>query len=163
STPWPCAGLTSRARPRTWPRRIGGTSNFTWRKVLPDRTNDIRLVVLDWAGTTVDFGCFAPVAPFVGAFAREGITVTSEQARGPRRLHKKDHIRTLLQLPDITNRWQQLHGRSWTDSDVERLFREHFIPLQMQAVRQHVGLVPGLLACVEQLRSRGIKIATTTG
>ena len=30
---------------------------------------DIRLVVFDWAGTVIDFGCRAPTGAFVAAFA----------------------------------------------------------------------------------------------
>ncbi|EHC61954.1 hypothetical protein LTSEINV_0734 [Salmonella enterica subsp. enterica serovar Inverness str. R8-3668] len=31
--------------------------------------NRIHAVILDWAGTTVDFGSFAPTQIFVGSFA----------------------------------------------------------------------------------------------
>jgi beta-phosphoglucomutase-like phosphatase (HAD superfamily) len=33
------------------------------------------LVVLDWAGTMVDFGCQAPVKALVEAFAAEGVAM----------------------------------------------------------------------------------------
>jgi len=46
----------------------------------------IKLVVFDWAGTTVDHGCYAPVAPFVDAFAQHGVTITTAESRGPMRL-----------------------------------------------------------------------------
>ena len=32
----------------------------------------IEAVVFDWAGTTVDYGCFAPVQAFMEAFAQDG-------------------------------------------------------------------------------------------
>ena len=38
----------------------------------------IQGVIFDWAGTTVDFGCFAPVSAFVEAFRKAGIDVTLE-------------------------------------------------------------------------------------
>ena len=31
---------------------------------------DIELVIMDWAGTTVDYGCFAPVYAFEKAVMR---------------------------------------------------------------------------------------------
>ena len=130
---------------------------------MSDSHPKIRLVVFDWAGTAVDFGCFAPVAPFIEAFAQHGVKVTPTQARGPMGLHKKDHIRTLFQLPDIAGQWQSVQGKPWTEEDVERLFQDHFIPTQMRAIGNHAGVIPGLLDCVRELRSRGIKIATTTG
>ena len=43
----------------------------------------IEAVVFDWAGTTVDYGCFAPVQVFMEAFAHFGIEVTMEEIRKP--------------------------------------------------------------------------------
>ena len=33
----------------------------------------IECVIMDWAGTAVDYGCFAPVAAFLKAFAEKGL------------------------------------------------------------------------------------------
>ena len=43
----------------------------------------IRGIVLDWAGTIVDFGSLAPMGAFVELFARQGIHISIEQARVP--------------------------------------------------------------------------------
>lgn len=123
---------------------------------------EIGLVVLDWAGTTVDHGSFAPVAAFVDAFARQSVAVTSAEARGPMGLHKKDHIREILRMPAVAERWRQKHRRDWTEDDVERLYRT-FIPLQMEVIDRHAELVPGLLDSVAALRRAGIRIGATTG
>jgi phosphonoacetaldehyde hydrolase len=123
----------------------------------------IRLVVLDWAGTTVDFGCFAPVASFAMALERHGVSATDEQVRRPMGLAKLDHVRALLSIPELASQWQAAQGRVWDESDVERIYRDDYIPLQMEAVAGHDHLIPGLLPVVETLRSRGLKIATTTG
>jgi phosphonoacetaldehyde hydrolase len=124
--------------------------------------DSIRLVVFDWAGTTVDFGSCAPVAPFVGAFARCGVEISPAEARGPMGLHKRDHIRALLALPAIASRWRTAHGREWAEADVEQIF-ERFIPLQMEVIPAHAEPIPGVLAAVEDLRKRHVKIAGTTG
>jgi phosphonoacetaldehyde hydrolase len=122
----------------------------------------IRLVVLDWAGTTVDHGSLAPVAAFQEVFASLGVPVTTEEVRGPMGRHKKDHIRELLGLPAVSSRWQTIHGRTWTEGDVEQLF-ERFVPLQLAVLDKHSQLVPGLLHCVASLRRRGARIVGTTG
>lgn len=122
----------------------------------------IRLVVLDWAGTTVDHGSFAPVASFIAAFAQHGIDVTPAEARVPMGLHKRDHIRATLQDAQVASRWQKVHGRAWTESDVDKVFAD-FIPLQLDVIERHSRLIPGLLDCVARLRSASIKIGTTTG
>ena len=40
-------------------------------------------VIFDWAGTTVDYGCFAPVQAFADAFGEYGIRPTMDEIRGP--------------------------------------------------------------------------------
>ena len=42
-----------------------------------------QLIVFDWAGTTVDYGCFAPVNAFALAFQKFGVTPTVEEIRAP--------------------------------------------------------------------------------
>ena len=43
----------------------------------------IKAVIFDWAGTTVDFGCMAPVQAFVEVFKEFGIEPTMEEVREP--------------------------------------------------------------------------------
>ena len=43
----------------------------------------ISAVIFDWAGTTVDYGCFAPVQAFMEIFQSYGIHVTMEETRKP--------------------------------------------------------------------------------
>ena len=35
----------------------------------------IECIIMDWAGTAVDYGCFAPVAAFIEAFAEKGLVI----------------------------------------------------------------------------------------
>jgi phosphonoacetaldehyde hydrolase len=122
----------------------------------------IRLVVFDWAGTTVDHGSLAPVAAFVEAFIRHGVAISPEEARGPMGLPKRDHIVALLRRLDIARRWHGVHGRDWTEEDVDRVYAA-FIPLQLAVVEDCAAPVPGLPAAVDDLRRRGIRIGGTTG
>ena len=43
----------------------------------------IKAVIFDWAGTTVDYGCFAPVQAFMGTFKAAGVEPTMEETRKP--------------------------------------------------------------------------------
>ena len=82
----------------------------------------IQLVVFDWAGTTIDFGCMAPAGAFVAAFAANGVDVTLAEARGPMGLHKKDHIRAMLCTASVGAKWRAAVGRVpllLLDSDIE--------------------------------------------
>lgn len=72
-------------------------------------------VIFDWAGTTVDYGCFAPVQAFLDAFHEYGIDPTMEEVRGPMGMLKIDHIRTMLQGERISALWRDKYGRDWTE------------------------------------------------
>lgn len=50
----------------------------------------IECIILDWAGTAVDYGCFAPVAAFVGSFRKLGLTVSDAETRTHMGLTKID-------------------------------------------------------------------------
>jgi len=126
------------------------------------RRPPIRLVVFDWAGTTIDHGCFAPVAAFIQAFTLHHVEVTVAEARGPMGLHKRDHLAAMLQSADVGRRWQRAHGRDWNEQDLDALYHD-FIPLQLEVIDRHGRLVPGLLDCVSQLQKQGVRIGATTG
>ena len=55
---------------------------------------NVEAVIFDWAGTTVDYGCFAPVQAFVEVFKHFGIEPTMQEVREPMGMLKIDHIRT---------------------------------------------------------------------
>ena len=119
-------------------------------------------VVFDWAGTVVDFGSLAPMGAFVELFASEGVHITIEDARVPMGLPKWQHIQALGRLPRVAAAWQARHGGALTDADVDRLY-ERFTPMNMAAVPRHATLVEGVPALVQALRTRGLKIGSTTG
>lgn len=122
----------------------------------------LKAAVLDWAGTVVDFGCQAPAATFIAAFAAAGVTVSIAQARAPMGMAKRDHIKAIAAFPDVAAAWQARHGTAIGEADIDRLY-DAFLPLQIEAVTRHARLIPGALAAVASMRARGLKIGTTTG
>ena len=51
-------------------------------QIVADPSTDVEALILDWAGTVVDFGSFAPTSIFVEAFARAyDFPVSLEEAR----------------------------------------------------------------------------------
>jgi len=129
------------------------------RYQLPTR---LQAAILDWAGTVVDFGSFAPTRIFVEAFASFGVEVTLDEARGPMGVGKRDHIRTLCNQPAITERFQQKFGRSPNDNDVNEIYKR-FMPLQVAKVGEYSTLIPGALESIAALRQAGLKIGSTSG
>ena len=122
----------------------------------------IQAVLLDWAGTTMDFGCMAPAVVFVEVFKRKGVPITMEEARAPMGAHKRVHIQKITQLDSVRKRWQEKHGRLPTDADVEAMFKD-FVPLQLRCLSEYSELIPGTLDIIKALRKRAYKIGSTTG
>jgi phosphonoacetaldehyde hydrolase len=122
----------------------------------------IEAVILDWAGTTMDFGCMAPAVVFVEVFKRKDVPITMEEARAPMGAHKRVHIQKIAELEPVRRRWQEAHGRLPTDGDVEAMF-EAFVPLQLDCLSTYSKLIPGTLDAVAAMRARGIKIGSTSG
>lgn len=122
----------------------------------------IRLVIFDWAGTTVDFGSRAPAMAFTNVFAKHGVKVTDAEARKPMGMSKREHLVAMLNAPEISARWESIHQTHWTESDVDLMYSD-FVPLQLTAIENHAELVPQLLETVTELRSRDLCIGGTTG
>jgi phosphonoacetaldehyde hydrolase len=124
--------------------------------------DQLQAVVLDWAGTVVDFGSFAPTQIFVEAFGEFGVAVSLEEARGPMGMGKWDHIRTLCNQPQIAERYRAVFDRLPTDDDVTALY-ERFMPLQIEKIALHSAIIPGALDAIDTLRNKGLKIGSCSG
>jgi phosphonoacetaldehyde hydrolase len=122
----------------------------------------LQAVIFDWAGTTVDFGCFAPTGVFIDVFRDKGIEITIEEARGPMGMHKRDHIRVITQYPRIAALWKAKYGREYEAKDIEDMF-SLFIPLQLNVIAKYSEIVPELPHAIAVIRSLNLKIGSTTG
>lgn len=122
----------------------------------------IQAVLLDWAGTTMDFGCMAPAVVFVEVFKRRDVPITMEEARAPMGAHKRVHIQKITQLDSVRKRWREKYGRLPDDGDVDAMFKD-FVPLQLKCLSDYSELIPGTLDVIKALRKRGCRIGSTTG
>jgi len=122
----------------------------------------IQGVVLDWAGTTVDYGSMGPAAVFTEVFRKFGVEVTIAEARQFMGREKKDHIRSMCRLPEIADRWRLVHGTPPDEDDVDALYAETE-PMMIKALEKHSELIPGLTETVATLRRKKIKIGSCTG
>ena len=125
-------------------------------------TGPVQAVVLDWAGTAVDYGSIGPAAVFLEVFRRFGVAVTVTEARRFMGREKKEHLRSMCRVPEIAARWRQAHGAVPGEDDVDALYAETE-PMMVAALARHAEPVPGLIETVAALRRRGIKIGSTTG
>ncbi len=122
----------------------------------------IRSVILDWAGTTMDFGCMAPAVVFVEVYKRQQVPITMDEARAPMGAHKRVHIKKISEQDSVRSRWQEAHRCLPTDDDVDTMFAD-FVHLQLECLSNYSELIPGTLEAVEQCKKRGYKIGSTTG
>jgi phosphonoacetaldehyde hydrolase len=120
------------------------------------------LVIFDWAGTMVDFGCLAPVIALRKAFARRGVTITDAQARRDMGKSKADHVRCLLDDPAVAQAWVEAHGAAAGDADIAALMTD-LGPLMRDQAARAARLIDGARSTVEALRAEGVRVASSTG
>ena len=121
------------------------------------------LGIMDWAGTAVDYGCFAPLNAFLKVFSEEkGIDITYRQAREPMGLLKIDHIKAILSMPEVNEKFRALYKRDWNKGDVDEMYAS-FEKHLFASLKDFTTPIPGVLETMAMLREQGIKIGSTTG
>lgn len=122
----------------------------------------LEAVIFDWAGTVVDYGCFAPVNAFKEAFKQIGIEVSNDEVRAPMGMLKIDHIKTMLAMPRIEDEFVKQNSRLYNEEDVNRIYAI-FEKELMNSIAKYTDIKPYVLGCVKKLRELGVKIGSTTG
>jgi len=122
----------------------------------------LKAVILDWAGTTVDFGSLAPVAALQRAFAENGVAITAAEAREHMGMLKKDQIRNICSLARVREEWVRVHGQPPAEEDVVQLF-EIFVPRQNEVLAAYSEPIPGVPETVAEWKASGLRIGSTTG
>jgi len=122
----------------------------------------IECVIMDWAGTAVDFGCFAPVNAFIDAFGEIAIRVAVEEVREPMGVAKIEHVRQLLRMERINQAFKAAFQRDWNEEDVFQLNRS-FEKYLFASLTDYTDPIPQVIDTVSLLRQKGIKIGSTTG
>lgn len=118
----------------------------------------IEAVIFDWAGTTVDYGCFAPVQAFVEVFKHFGIEPTMDEVREPMGMLKIDHIRTMLSMPRIHDLWVKEHGTEPSEDHVLQMY-DLFESKLMSILDRFTTLKPYVPETVEFLREKTLRSA----
>ena len=122
----------------------------------------IKAVIFDWAGTSVDYGCFAPVQAFLESFRHFGIEPTMQEVREPMGMLKIDHIRTMLNMPRIRQCWAEKYGEEPAEKDAAQVYGI-YEEMLLGILHNFAEPKPGVLEAVEKLRKKGLKIGSTTG
>ncbi|MDC7124594.1 MAG: phosphonoacetaldehyde hydrolase [Spirochaetales bacterium] len=123
---------------------------------------NIELAVFDWAGTTIDYGCVAPLGAFVSAFKSKNIEINLDEARAPMGMKKRDHVAAILDMERVKQLWQQEHGNYASEKDIDELY-SNFESSINSTLADYCTPIPGAIKTIEKLKAKGIKIGSTTG
>ena len=122
----------------------------------------IECVIMDWAGTAIDYGCFAPVAAFVECFKAMGLTVTPAETRAHMGLTKLEEIRALFAIGRVAEEFRRNYGRDYGEDDVQRCYAG-FQNALMATLEGYATPIDGVAETIGSLRAGGIKVGSTTG
>jgi len=107
-------------------------------------TGPVRAVILDWAGTAVDYGCLGPTQVFREVFSAHGVPVTAEEARAFMDMRTINRLRAMTGLDSVAAKWRETHGRGPDERDVQTLY-EMAEPRMLARIEERAALFPGLL------------------
>ena len=122
----------------------------------------IKAVIFDWAGTTVDYGSFAPVKGFIEAFETFGVRITGKETRTPMGLKKMDHTRAIAEIPSVNVQFILRNGHPPSDGEIQDIY-EDFEQRLLINIKDHMDIKDYVIDTVANLRLNGIKIGSTTG
>ena len=98
----------------------------------------IECVILDWAGTAVDYGCFAPVSAFIESFRTLGLEVSAAETRAHMGLTKIEEIRALFRIGHVSQAFREKYGRDYNENDIQACYAE-FQRLLFSTLRNYSG------------------------
>lgn len=122
----------------------------------------LQAVVLDWAGTIIDYGSTAPAEAFIQLFKKYRVPISDKEARASMGLDKKEHIKAILRNKSVLKRWAYVYGEPPSPFQVENMYSD-FIPLLKKIIAEKTGLIPGTLEAVAEFRNRSLRIGSTSG
>ena len=122
----------------------------------------IECVIMDWAGTAVDYGCFAPVAAFVESFKAIGAPVTAAETRAHMGLTKIEEVCALFAIDHVGADFRAKYGREWNEDDVQECYNK-FQEELFRTLEDYSMPITGVVETISMLRKQGIKVGSTTG
>jgi phosphonoacetaldehyde hydrolase len=125
-------------------------------------TDQVKAIIVDWAGTTVDFGCIGPAKAFVQVFRKHGIELSLEDVRRPMGLAKRDHLKTILEYPQVALKWESIYKRKATGGDIDFIYQDLESAMAIVSA-EFARPINGTLELLDEMHRLGIKVGSTTG
>lgn len=141
-------------------------------------TGKINMVIFDTAGTVCDGpqdlrhrwpeddlrGSKAPVVPFYEVLKKHGVIVSWSVIRQPMGMYKPDHLRYLLDLPEVKSQYISANGHEYTEDEFEKMIDEFKSLLPKYCIDDDlVKPIDGAIHCINELRGAEMIIGCDTG
>jgi phosphonoacetaldehyde hydrolase len=138
----------------------------------------VKLVILDIAGTICDgpqdlrslypnddgLAVKGPVIVFEEMFKRYDMQVDWATLRKPMGKFKKEHLKEILQIPEVEAQFRKVHKRDWAQKDINEMFDHFRAQMAEVAVRDElIRPFAGVKEAIAQLQDEGIYVACDTG
>ncbi len=122
----------------------------------------LQAVIVDWAGTVIDFGCRAPVLAMARALGQFGLAAEEALIRRDMGRSKRDHLDRLLREPTLRADFVAGYGRVPDGEDLDALFAA-FETAMVSVVADTSDLVPGAADLSHALCAAGVPLGSTSG
>jgi len=122
----------------------------------------LEAIIFDWAGTTVDYGCMAPILAMKHAFLQQELSITLDEIREPMGILKIDHIKAILNMDRVKLSFNEKYGRYAEHHDIQKIYAQFEMNI-FSMLHEHTEIIPGVLDVQSYLRDHHIKIGSTTG
>ena len=119
-------------------------------------------VIFDWAGTIIDYGSLATIIAIKKIFNKKNIKVTHYQIQKDMGVKKIIHLKKILNLKNVNKQWENNFGKKVNKKDLNILSKELDEELLNQ-IEKKTRFIKGFINAVKFLKSKKIKIGTTTG
>lgn len=123
---------------------------------------NLKAVIFDWAGTAVDYGCFAPVAAMISVLAEEGITVSPDDVRLHMGMKKRDHVGEIFRMESVAAQFETAHGHRAAEAEIDVIY-EKIDRRLTDSLPEFSSPIEGFLDVLSQIRGMGLKVGSTTG
>lgn len=130
----------------------------------PAPKSQLRLVVLDGAGTTCDPWALTPIRLIQQTLHDHGYRVTMPECAAPIGLRKAEHIQAIFEKNALVrDQFVRQHGVDPSPEALHPLV-QHYVGLQLQHMEQASELIHGVSPSIEQLQQeQHLKVGLTTG
>ena len=119
-------------------------------------------LILDWAGTLLDYGCLGPTNHFKDVFRNSGVHISEEEARSSVGSMKKEHLENIFKIKRVRDEWLRIHGKAPNQHDIDFMYSQ-FSHSLIKSITACSEPISGAKDFIEDMRAGGLKLGSTTG